>query len=263
MADSPVYGAAFAELYDLFHESKPYADEARFVKEAVESSSRVVRSGTPRLLDLACGTGSHAIELSRHGFEVTGVDASPGMLEQARRKARVARAKIRFEEQDMLALSLPGETFDVVTCLFDSLGYLRTDARVSRALRRAFRVLAPGGLLFLEVWHAPAMLAGFDSVRVRRMRGKSLESVRIGETTLRLAEKIGDVRYEVFCRKREGRWRHFVETHSARFFTREEITGLLSGAGFRVRRVWGGYDSRSRPTRAAWHLVIVAERPAR
>src|SRR5881398_1201907 len=112
MPDATVYGAGFAELYDLFHGSKPYRAEAQFVRD-VAGRDRV------RLIDVACGTGSHAIELSRLGFDVTGVDGSDPMLLQARRKARQAGQNIRFERQEMTRLSFSGQRWDVVTCLFD------------------------------------------------------------------------------------------------------------------------------------------------
>lgn len=256
MASGDPYGAGFAGMYDLFHGSKQYSAEARFIAKA----ARDLKNGSPRLLDLACGTGTHAIDFSRLGFDVTGIDSSPEMLLRARRKARAAKRKIRFERQDLLAFSLPGESFDVVTCLFDSIGYLHSNARVSRALRRMRDVLDPGGLLFLEVWHAPPMLASFEPIRIRRVRGKNVEGVRIGETRVRPARKVAEVRYEVFHRKGSGPWRHFVETHVTRFFTRGEITALVRGAGFRIKRILGGYDESKPPSDDAWHLMVIAER---
>jgi SAM-dependent methyltransferase len=258
MPSRDFYGADFAELYDLFHGSKPYKAEARFVRDMAHEILGTVKRPL-RLLDVACGTGSHAVELSRLGFAVTGIDSSREMLLRARRKAAAAKRDIRFECQDLTKLSLPGESFDVVTCLFDSIGYLRTDARIARALRRMRDLLDPGGLLFLEVWHAPAMLGGFEPVRIRRVHGEGIEGVRIGETRLRPERKVGEVRYEVFHKKQNGPWRHFVETHVTRFFTSSEITDLLRGAGFRIDRILGGYSESAPPIDDAWHLMVIAE----
>jgi SAM-dependent methyltransferase len=254
-----VYGPEFSELYDLLHAAKAYRSEALFIRDAVRE---LLPSGsrTLRLIDFACGTGTHAIQLSGMRFEVTGVDASAEMLAHARRKARKAKLKIRLEQQDLTTISFPGERWDVATCLFDSLGYLHTDARITRALRGIRRTLVPGGLFIVEVWHAPAMLGGFDPVRIRRVNAKGFEAVRISETRLIEKRRVAEVRYEVFSRKRNGPWHQFNETHVTRFFTQAEITELLEAAGFRVLRVSGGFDE-SNPTNDAWHLVIVAERP--
>jgi hypothetical protein len=83
--------------------------------------------------------------------------------------------------------------------------------------------------------------------------------VRIGETTLRRDLSAAEVRYEVFTRREGGVWRHFVERHLTRFFTVGDVTRLLETAGFRVAHVFGGYGKRMRPTKSAWHLVVVAE----
>jgi len=249
MADGTVYEREFAELYDLFHAAKDYRAEAQFIRN-VAGSERT-------LLDVACGTGSHAIQLSRLGFEVTGVDISADMLKHARRKAREARQRINFERQDLMTLKSSRE-FDVVTCLFDSIGYLRTDARIRTALRNMRRCLRTDGLLFLEAWHAPAMLGGFDPLRVRRVRGSGLEAVRIGETRLLPAKNAAEVNYEVFFRRGGNTWRRFTETHVNRFFTNEELAAHVRAAGFEIIRILGGFDDNSFPNDDAWHLVLIA-----
>jgi ubiquinone/menaquinone biosynthesis C-methylase UbiE len=259
MPDAGVYGAGFAGLYDLFHASKQYRDEARFIR--AQTDALLGAHGRKlRLLDLACGTGSHAIEFSRLKLEVTGIDRSEEMLQQARRKARTAKRSIRFECQDLTKLSFPDERWDVATCLFDSLGYLRTDRRIGSALKRMAKQLAPGGLLFAEVWHAPAMLSGFDPLRVRRVRGAGLEAVRIGETRLLPERNAAEVRYEIFSRKVNGPWRHFFETHVNRFFTASEIEALIATTGFRVVKTLGGFSDPCPPSDRAWHLLVIAER---
>jgi hypothetical protein len=121
------------------------------------------------------------------------------------------------------------------------------------------KVLAPGGLLFIEAWHAPAMLSGFDSLRVRRVRGAGLEGVRIGETRLLPDRNAAEVRYEVFSRKHTGPWRHFFETHVNRFFTVDEIGRLIEAGGFRVMKTLGGFADPAPASNDAWHLVIIAE----
>lgn len=256
MADRAVYGAGFAALYDLFYESKDYVAEARFIRRATDDVFR--GSGQPRLLDLACGTGSHAVALANIGFDVTGIDGSPEMLRVARGKAAARGLPLRLERQDLADLHLPAAQWDVVTCLFDSLGYLRTDARISKALRMIRRAVRPGGFVIVEVWHAAAMLKGFEPVRVRRVRRGRTEATRISETRM-LRRSLAEVRYEFFCREAPQPWRRFTETHVNRFFTSREIVELLTAASLDVVQLRGGYDA-SKPATDKWHLVAVARR---
>jgi ubiquinone/menaquinone biosynthesis C-methylase UbiE len=258
MPETSIYGAGFAPLYDLFQATKDYRAEARYVRGVADE---LLGTGgrSLQLLDLACGTGSHAIALSAMRCEVTGVDISPEMLALARKKARAANRRIRFEQQDLTRLTLPPGSWDVVTCLFDSLGYLRSDARIRTALRRLRMAMRPGGVAVVEVWHAPAMLGHFDPLRVRRVSGGGLEAVRIAETRL-LERNLAEVRYEIFSRKKSRPWHRFHERHVNRFFTASELEQFLRGAGLDVARITGGFDAAANVSDDAWHLVAVAQR---
>jgi SAM-dependent methyltransferase len=74
------------------------------------------------VLDVACGTGKSFRPLLRRGYEVTGCDISPPMLEQAPAGA----PGVRLVPADMRALPDLG-AFDLVTCLDDALNYLARD----------------------------------------------------------------------------------------------------------------------------------------
>lgn len=105
-----------------------------------------------RVLDLACGTGTLAVEIVRRCPEsmVTGVDGDPAILRRASRKA--ARADARVHLDCALAGALPyteGTFHRVVSSLF--FHHLVWPDK-EQAAREAFRVLAPGGELHVADW---------------------------------------------------------------------------------------------------------------
>src|SRR4030088_3245366 len=73
-----------------------------------------------RVLDLPCGQGRHAIELARRGYEVTGVDLSPFLLEVAEERAQGAGLRVRWLSGD-IRQPIVDASFDVVLNLFTSL----------------------------------------------------------------------------------------------------------------------------------------------
>ena len=120
-----------------------YAEWRASLRAAVRA-----RGLRPRVLvDLACGTGNTTIPWSRRrGLVVVGVDKSAAMLGVARRK----RSRVRWYRQDLLSLRVE-ELADLVTCHFDALNHLLSDAHLQRALRNAARIMRPGGLFQFDL----------------------------------------------------------------------------------------------------------------
>lgn len=99
----------------------------------------------PRILDIACGTGRHALELARRGFDVVAMDLQEGCLRIARAEAPIACAVA-----DMRHLPLAEGSVDLVLNMWNSFGYFLDEAEEAEALREFRRVLRPGGLALLH-----------------------------------------------------------------------------------------------------------------
>ena len=96
----------------------------------------------PRVLDAGCGTGRVAIELDRRGFEPTGVDLDPAMLEAARAKA----PHLPWHLADLASLELDGPPFDAVVLAGNVLIFV--DPGTERAaVGRCAAAMAPHALL--------------------------------------------------------------------------------------------------------------------
>jgi len=128
-----------ASAYDGF------ADATRlFVDSLLRAAD--VKPGT-RLLDVACGSGVAAAQAAALGARVTGVDFSPEMIGEARRRHRT----IAFETGDAEALPFPDARFDAVIANFG----IHHVERPERAIGEARRVLVPGGAFAFTFWAAP------------------------------------------------------------------------------------------------------------
>ena len=94
-----------------------------------------------RALDLACGTGDISFEIAERGARVIGLDITARMIEIARAKRCIGRARVVFLVGDMMSLPFPDGRFDVAT-----VGYgIRNVPTIDIALGEIYRVLTPGG----------------------------------------------------------------------------------------------------------------------
>jgi SAM-dependent methyltransferase len=209
-----------AELYDAIYGAfKDYATEAARIAALV----RRLLPGARSILDVGCGTGEHARHLAiGHGFEVEGLDMDPGVLAVARRKLPDAR----FHEADMAAFDL-GRRYDVVMCLFSSIGYLEGLDRVTAALRCFRRHLAQDGAVIVEPWFTPGVLReGSGDTR----RGEA-HGVRVERTsTTRVEGRLSTIVFSYRIEDGSG-VRTVEEVHRLGLFTEEEMLASFQSAG--------------------------------
>jgi len=135
-----------AEIYDFVMRHVDYPGWANYIGLLLE------RHGPPDpyVIDIACGTGSLAIELARKGFKVFGVDASGAMVAKAREKSERLGLDITFMQADMLGLQELG-TFDAALCLYDSINYLMSLDQVAEALENIGALLPDDGIFIFDV----------------------------------------------------------------------------------------------------------------
>ncbi len=188
--------------------------------------------GLESACDLACGTGSTAIELARRGLETFAVDLSPAMCRLTRQKARRERVRLRVIRADMRSFVLP-RTVDLVLCEGDALNHVperRDLLRVARAVRRALR---PGGLFYFDVNHS----RGFEQYWAGEFwieRPGVVAAMHNGHDPGAM-RAWSDV--DLFVR--EGRlWRRLRERVEEVCWTRAEIRAALREAGFPAARCW-------------------------
>lgn len=249
------YIGRHAELYDLFYAKKPYSAEAGFVHSCIQKFGE---GGSTRMLELACGTGNHALEFEKLGYRVTATDYSPDMLEQAKKKGKEVASQVEFLVQDMRSLTLPDRSFDVVVCLFDSLGYVATNEAMSNVLRGVQRCLRPGGLFIFEFWHAAALIKGYDPLRIRRWILPDREVLRISETDLDVSLQLASVTYSIYEMKKDGTYSHLKETQTNRYFLIQEMANFLTETGF-IPSSWNaGFAPVEQIDQSTWHVVAVA-----
>ncbi len=201
------------------------------------------------ILDIGCGTCRHSVELARHGFKMTGVDMSTGMLNQARAAAEKANVELTLIHADATKFETDRQ-FDAAICLCEGAFCLLTldedpHEHDLAILRNIYKALKPGGRLIMTALSA-----------LKKIREYSNEDVKSGKfDPWYIVEK-----YEMEYDTPEGK--KSVEVRE-RGYVASELRLMLKLAGFEVENIWGGTAGNwgRRPVDLdEWELMIVARK---
>jgi SAM-dependent methyltransferase len=210
-----------ARLYDAIYHWKDYTAEATWLHELVQAQ----KPGATTLLDVACGTGAHLAELARW-YRCVGVDVDPKLLAVARERLP---AEVELREADMRDFDL-GRRFDVVTCLFSSIGYVDGVGELARAVGSMARHLEPGGVLVVEPWLSP------DGVRVPHVGAVFVDEPELKIARMNAVEVDGNrsiLELHYLVGKPDG-VEHFTELHELTLFTDDETLAAFRSAALEV-----------------------------
>jgi SAM-dependent methyltransferase len=185
-----------------------------------------VCSDAHTVLDVACGTGEHDRFLSAD-YQVDGIDLNPEFIRIAKNK----NPHGNYGVQDMINFDLE-RRYDVVVCLFSSIGYVQTIENLHRTLPRFQRHLNDGGVILVEPWFTPEMWntgvlhmtsVDEDQFKVCRMNISELKGPRLSFFTFRyLVGTPTGITY-------------FTEDHRLGLFTSSEMHEGFAAAGLRVQ----------------------------
>jgi SAM-dependent methyltransferase len=199
----------------------------------LERAARKAGLRGERLLDAACGTGKSFLPLLRRGYEVTAFDLSPEMVALARAKAPDAELFV----EDIRTLGSVG-SFDLITCLDDSLNYLVGDGDLDAALSSLAGNLAPGGVLVFDL----NTLSTYRTTFARDMTQDGDDVFLAWRGGCSEAEEAGclaTLTVEAFRELGSGLYERVTSTHRQRHHPRPVVERALAGAGLAPAGVYG------------------------
>ena len=210
------------------------------------------------VLELGCGTGHKLLPIAADGHPCTGLELSPDMLAEARRKANERALAVEWVPGDMRDFDL-GQTFDLVFVAANSLLHLQETADLLACLRSVRAHLAPGGRFVFDVFNPSVrVLAEADGARRTREDLRFVDPDR-GEVRVDVAET-----YDAAAQVTRGTW-HFStddETDFAvvplelRSIFPQELPLLLAAAGLRLVERFGDWSGGPFTAAAATQLCV-------
>ena len=231
-----------AKYYDIvWGSSCDYPREAELLDNLFNSNN------VKRVLDVACGTGGHAIELAKLGYSVLGLDISTKMLEIASEKAAKANVEVSFLEGDMTKLAPTLKSagyslaFDAAICLGFSMAHMTTDDLLAMALKGLNEVLRTNGLCILSVRNAKMLR---ESMMNRLLPDKIVHesdfSLAVFGHTYRDKDNPDTLVWNaIYLVNDHGKVDFQVRTRHQRRFRYAELTSHIAAAPFEIIQVYG------------------------
>lgn len=209
-----------ARFYDAIYHFKDYKAAA----ETLELTIKRFAPNAKTLLDTACGTGKH-IQHLKDSYDCEGLDLNDELLEIARERC----PGVRFVCADMTDFRT-GRSYDVVTCLFSSIAYVRTRENLFNAVKTMSEHLNPGGLLIIEPWFSKENF-WVDHVTANHYDSKELKITWMYTSKIEYGFSVLDIHYLTGTPHEVT---HFTEKHVLGLFSDEEYRQAFEEAGLEV-----------------------------
>jgi SAM-dependent methyltransferase len=215
--------AGLAPFYDRFTAGCAYDSWLA----QIEQRARVLGLAGRRVLDIGCGTGESFGPLLDRGYEVTGCDLSPEMIEEAVRKfdGRV---------QDLLVADMrelpPLGSFDLVTCIDDAINYLLSAEELVDTFRGVAGLLAADGVFAFDVNCLSTYRTAFAETFVREDDGGLFCWRGEAETPIAPGD-VASATIEGFLETDDGLWQRVSSRHVQRHHPPDTIRDALAAAG--------------------------------
>lgn len=217
------YNQNLSHIHDAY-----FSDLAKAACKLVLDLVDVQNLYNTMLVDLGCGSGVLASELSEKGMKVLGVDISEAMIRIASEKA----TKAQFVCSSIYTFEIP--SCDVITCIGEPLNYI-TDSEISyesleRLFLKAFNSLSSNGYFIFDI--LTNQFPKSPSVKLY----ETAESIMVVSVSVNEATNVLERKIILFSKAGVGYTKE-VEVHRQFLFDRELVMTLLRKVGFEVDEI--------------------------
>ena len=259
-------GAVFDEISDYWAEIAEAHDTEKQVAFAKNSLDQ-----TGVVLDLGCGSGRHAIRLSKMGYDVVGLDISHRLLKIALAKAKEAESCLALVRADMRFLPFTTDIFHGVISLDSTLGYFPSEDDDRRSLKEVARTLVEGNVFLLDVFNGERMFSGSYKLRFQDLlfplakfsglfmlfRWSEYPSFYLLQRR-KIAKSNGMLNDTWIIRDKNAK-RTFVAKHMVRLYVSAQLQKLLLESGLRTSKIFGDYMEEGF-SKDSKRIIIIAEK---
>ncbi len=217
-----------AKYYDLIYHWKDYPKEANKIKNIID---KYKKSDWNLLLEIACGTWEH-LKYFQNDFVCMWTDINQWILDVAKSKLK----KIDFKKVDMVNFDLK-KKFDVILCLFSSIGYIKTYKNLEKTLKNFAMHIKNGGVVIIEPWFTKdSYKPGKPHMKV--YDGDDLKISRLTVSQQKDNLSIMDMHYLIA--EKNKKVKHFVDRHEMGLFDVDQTLEFMKKYWFKAKFLKNG-----------------------
>lgn len=246
---------SYAKYYDLLNKDKGYEKEVDYIDALIKKYKPNAHS----ILELGSGTGIHAINLAKKGYQIHGVDVSLEMVKMANEKVKNTpnvSNRISFTHADIRELNL-GETFDIALSLFHVMSYQTTNNDLEKVFFTANQHLDQDGLFLFDCWYGPGVLSDKPEVRIKRFDNDDMHIYRIAEPVMFPNENVVEVHYEIIAKDKKNNSLEIInEVHKMRYLFLPELQQIAQKYDFNLLNAFE-YMSMEKLSFQSWNGCMI------
>ncbi|NOU48121.1 MAG: class I SAM-dependent methyltransferase [Bacteroidales bacterium] len=244
------------ENYGLKYDNEVFTQgtngECDFIESEIGFNKQI------RILDIGCGTGRHAIELTKRGYTITGIDLSASQLKRAREKASASNLQIEFRKLDARNLPFANE-FDLAIMLCEGgFPLMETDEMNFKILQSAANALKENGKLIFTTLNGlfPLFHSVKDFLASQKGDGNAsydkntFDLMTFRDTNVTSIEDDSGKKREMVCNER--------------YYVPSEISWLLKSLQFKTIDIYGAklgsYSRNDKLTTEDFEMLIIAQK---
>lgn len=242
----------YGEKYDKEIFTQGTIGECDFIEKEISYNKEL------RIIDIGCGTGRHSIELTKRGYQITGIDLSEGQLKKAREKAKMNNLEIKFLMHDARNLPFMKE-FDVAIMLCEGgFPLMETDELNYQILQNVAKTLKDKGKFIFTTLNG--LFPIYHNINEFLETGNNQDGAKYKSQTFDLMT-FRDQNITTFTDD-DG------ETHklecNERYYIPSEISWLLKSLGFVKIEIFGAkigaYSRTDKLTTEDYEMLVIAEK---
>ncbi len=242
--------SALASVYDEFMDDIDYEKWSDFIEDILKAYN--IDNGL--VLDLGCGTGRLTELLSDKGYDMTGVDGSQEMLQQALQKRDVSKKDILYLNQDMRDFELYG-TMRAIVSTCDCINYITDVNELEGVFRLVNNYLDPKGIFIFD-FNTKKKYQNIGDASIAENRD---DGSFIWENFYDADEAINEYQLTLFLPTGTGLYRKYEENHVQKGYELDEIKRAVQRSGLIFLKAYDGYDSSPADDNSDRIVVVAME----